>query len=456
MRIRPTPVEWRPADGRPILSLADLEAHDPTASPGVRERRFLCPLDGCAGRSRDASHRTLSLNTATGAWTCYRCGNAGKLRDCWETRRDRADRALRRAFGLPASAPTPATPTPEKAAPAPPERPTWDWRALWDGTADLTGTPGQAYLEGRGIPLAAAAAAGVRFAASWAGHPAVVFPVADRAGAVQAAQGRYLRDDVKPTKRTGGPSKLGVFTTPGALEASTIVVVEAPIDALSLHVAGVPAVALLGTNATDWLAAAVAFKRVALALDADAAGEGKIDRLAAQLGAFGATIERWRPTAKDWNDVLRQHGAAALRAALTGTAAAAPAAHEPPLDPPADDVDGLLDGQSEEPPAAGADELGSFLDEDADDEPDEEPAPEPLLEAVSDVLVERVLTVFPAVGWRTVDDVAHELAVTKLAALVAVRALAAAGTIERSPRVRGGTGLWRRPAEVAGEEAHHG
>lgn len=418
---------------RPTLELGDLEAFDPGAPPGGRERRFCCPLEGCAGMARDAAHRNLSLNTETGAFVCYRCGGAGQLRDHWRPPASRRREIARHAFGLGTVA-VAAAPRSRTAAASP-----WDWRALWDATTDLAGTPGQVYLEGRGIPLATAAAAGVRYSPSWAGHPAVVFPVTDRLGEVRAAQGRYLRDDVAPTKRTGGPSKLGVFATPGALKAGVVVVVEAPIDALSLHVAGTPAVALLGTNATDWLAAAVAFKRVALGLDADAAGEGKIDALAAQLGAFGAAIERWRPTAKDWNDVLLRTGAAALREALAGAAMVE--------DPVVDDVGDLLDGRPEEPPAEVADELGSFVDEYAGAELGEEPLPEP----APSVSAERVLSVFPAVGWRTVDDVAGELAVTRPAALIAVRELAGVGAIERSPRCRGGAGLWRRRSGLHGD-----
>jgi hypothetical protein len=433
---------------RPVLALDDLEAFDPGAPRGGRERRFCCPLEACAVKPADAGHRSLSLNVETGAWTCYRCGGSGQLREHWRPPAGRQREIARRALGL-ATAVVAAAP---RSPPAPSS--SWDWRALWDAATDLSGTPGQAYLARRGVPLDVAAAAGACYAPSWAGHPAVVFPVTDRAGDVQAAQGRYLRDDVTPTKRTGGPSKLGVFATPGALAADVVVVVEAPIDALSLHAAGVPAVALLGTNAPDWLALAVAFKRVALALDADAGGESRIDALAAQLGVFGATVERWRPAAKDWNDVLLQHGAAALREALTGAAA--------PADPVVDDVGDLLDGQPEEPPAAGADEFGSFLDEYADDDQDEEPASHPAESSdgfdeptPSSVLVERVLTVFPPAGWRTVDDVAAELAIAQPTALVAVRALAGMAALGRSPRSRGGTGLWRRLAEPADEELSH-
>lgn len=71
------------------------------------------------------------------------------------------------------------------------------------------------------------------------------------------------------------------------------------------------AVALGGTSAPSWLARAVAFKRVALGLDADAACDrGPV--LAAQLGSLGAVVERWRPVGvKDWNDALCAYGAAA-------------------------------------------------------------------------------------------------------------------------------------------------
>ena len=57
----------------------------------------------------------------------------------------------------------------------------------------------------------------MRYAASWCGRPAVVFPLRDRAGAVVAADGRYVDDGDRPKARTGGEKRLGVFATPGAL-----------------------------------------------------------------------------------------------------------------------------------------------------------------------------------------------------------------------------------------------
>ncbi len=55
-----------PENAVPILSLADLEAYDPRATERGRERRFLCPCCG-DGKPRNAAHRSLSLNTQTGA-----------------------------------------------------------------------------------------------------------------------------------------------------------------------------------------------------------------------------------------------------------------------------------------------------------------------------------------------------------------------------------------------------
>jgi hypothetical protein len=315
---------------RVVLSLAELEALDPRAPAGGVERRFCCPLPACADKPRDGAHRALSVNVRSGAWRCHRCGGRGVLREQWRPREQQQRAAARRAFAI---LPPPAAPGPTSdQAPASRSAPrSWDWRADLAAAVPVTGTPGAAYLARRGVPVDVAAAAGALYAASWCGRPAVVFPLRDRAGAVVAADGRYVDGRDQPKARTGGEKRLGVFATPGALAAEPVAVVEAPIDALSLAAAGMPAVALGGTSAPDWLARAVAFRRVALGLDADEAGDRAGPALAAQLGSLGAVVERWRPVgAKDWNDALRAHGARALAAAL-GTSDPA-AAVEPVLE----------------------------------------------------------------------------------------------------------------------------
>ena len=81
--------------------------------------------------------------------------------------------------------------------------------------------------------------------------------------------------------------------------------VEGPCDALSLAECDVPAVALVGTAAPPWLPQAAAFRRVVVALDADAAGDRAAAGLLDALASFARSVERLRPpTGKDWNDAL--------------------------------------------------------------------------------------------------------------------------------------------------------
>ncbi len=300
------------SDDRPALTLADLEANDPRAPMGGKHRRFACPLPGlCEGKPRDQSHRSLSVELATGAWRCYRCGQWGRLKEHWESRplppRERARSAARRAFALPPLAPVPL--------PAPAAGPS-DWRTHLAGARPVAGTPGAAYLARRGVAEALATAARVGWTADYYGRPAVLFTLRDEQGQAVALNGRHT-DDGAPKAHSSGDRRLGVFSTPGGLTAARLVITEAPIDALSLHAAGCPAIALCGTSWPAWLPRFAAFKRVAVALDADDAGDRHAAELAAALQTLGARVERWRPAGtKDWNAALLLHGAAALSAAL--------------------------------------------------------------------------------------------------------------------------------------------
>src|SRR3712207_2112828 len=116
--------------GSPVLTLAELEAFDVGTSPGRAERRFCCPLPACADKPRDAAHRSLSLNTATGEWYCFRCTAGGQLREHWRPPLPRAQArraALRRAFGLDEIAPPPAPPSSAPVSPtSPPSSTTLD------------------------------------------------------------------------------------------------------------------------------------------------------------------------------------------------------------------------------------------------------------------------------------------------------------------------------------------
>ena len=292
------------APNSPILTLAELEAFDVGAPPGRKERRFCCPLPACADKPRDAAHRALSLNTSTGEWHCHRCTAGGQLREYWAPRPpDRYARraALRRAFGLTDAALPMLPPVPE---------------SLHMPAGLLLGSDGEHYLARRGISVDLAAAIGVQFVPAWYGRPAVLFPITDQAGTVVAAQGRYIDGDAVPKARTRGTLTSGVFVPPGVLLADPLAIVEAPIDALSLAVCGVAALALCGTSWPAWLPKVVAFRQVYVALDADAAGDAAAASLTAAL-VFGSKVERLRPCGgKDWNELLLHDGAERLRRQL--------------------------------------------------------------------------------------------------------------------------------------------
>lgn len=292
----------KPARG---LSLSDLEAHDPQASSHRAERRFWCPF--CGGdKKQDAAHRSLSVHTQTGLWKCHRCAAAGRLREWDASASEKSVRPvslsrqrLARACVLP---PIPPPPTAEE----------WERTLLIDGrrfqTFPLEESYSQQaarYLTDRGIAPQTARSAGARFCANWWGRPAVTFPLHDSEGRLTAAQGRYIDGRNDPKTRSAGEIARGVFACAGAWDADIIVLTEAPLDALSLAVCDVPALALCGKDLRPWLLPRLAFRRVLVALDADEAGDQAAAEWLSALRRFGADARRLRPEGgKDWNELL--------------------------------------------------------------------------------------------------------------------------------------------------------
>jgi hypothetical protein len=366
---------------RPVLSLAELELHDPNPSGHGAERRFLCPFAACADHQR-REHKNLAANIETGLWACKRCAASGKLTEKWERRQQvRPTRVLRlgpyekarRAMGL-AGTPissaqhahvgatqvverTGNTGTPPRverdadehlSASARERVPAW--RRRWEQAVPATGTPGETYLASRGIPIDIASAAGVRYLERWehwsrdergdwhleGTSRRVVFPIVDRAGEQIGIQGRKIGDGEYGEKMlTNGHGGIFVAGTAWPLteQLERVAIVEAPIDALSLAAAGVVALATQGTNWPEWLPLALAFKKVLLAHDndtPDGAGERAGDLAAASmvpvLRSYGAEPERLRPRSKDWNQDLQDLGLDQVRCVIHGERAIAPLA----------------------------------------------------------------------------------------------------------------------------------
>ena len=134
---------------------------------------------------------------------------------------------------------------------------------------------------------------------------AVIFPIRDARGSLVAAQARAVADD---EKRTKGEKSQGVFfTTPG--RSPRLAITEAPMNALVLAACGLPAIAISGTTRPEWLPGALTGRNVALATDADEAG----DKCARELGAM-LCAWRLRPEgAKDWAELAESRGLGAVR-----------------------------------------------------------------------------------------------------------------------------------------------
>jgi hypothetical protein len=185
----------------------------------------------------------------------------------------------------------------------------FDWERAWKKSANLSDSPGAAYLQQRGVPAALARLTGVRYSPRWYRRPAALFPIHDQAGNLVAVSGRFVSERNALKTMTGGTKSLGVFSTPGAWKSKVIAVVEGPMDALSLAFCHLPSVAMMGTNWPEWLPEAIASKQVLIATDADAAGDEVAGRLLEALAADTPNLMRLRPPiGKDWNDVLRQLG----------------------------------------------------------------------------------------------------------------------------------------------------
>lgn len=205
----------------------------------------------------------------------------------------------------------------------------------------LIDTPAVAYLESRGIPADLATAAGTAYSPAWpfskdnpdnpqkpvwVNAPAVVFSIRDEniPCNIIAAAGRRLDEWEGKNKITFGPKALGVFATAGALNADPVAITEAPIDALSLALAGLPAIALCGTNGIPpWVITCLAKRRspcrsrtVYLAFDADPAGDTAAGKIGDMLSLVKAV--RLRPEGgKDWNAVLTTKGRAFLQQSIS-------------------------------------------------------------------------------------------------------------------------------------------
>lgn len=265
-------------------------------SPNVTGRpwaRYLCPLCG-DGHPRDASHRSLAVGSR-GKVICHRCG-----------------------FETWVNAPTTAIPCTSISSENENElrQKTAAARDLWTSSVSLmsdAAAPARSYLEReRGLDAQALHALDVAFVYRWPWPlvgPTIAFAMRDQRGDLVALQGRSTTPNVVCKHPAIGAKKLGVYSTTSALDTRPIGLCESPLDACSLHVAGLDAIACGGTSFPRWLPGALLMNHsVIVATDADDAG----DRFARELrnsllraGIEPRRIVRLRPSrSKDANAEL--------------------------------------------------------------------------------------------------------------------------------------------------------
>jgi hypothetical protein len=191
----------------------------------------------------------------------------------------------------------------------------------WAVAVPLAGTPGQAYVERRGVPVHVAHAAGVRFDPDFGGRPAVLVAMCDRDGTLLAVHGRYLHT-VRGQLKMLTVGQLGGMVGVGAgWRAEPLLVVEGLFDALSLATCERSGMATIGRWA-PWLPEVSAGRVVWLAFDDSRSGRADAVRYAARLHEAEVRCLPPPPRCKDWSTALVKHGPGAVRRWIDGRLAA--------------------------------------------------------------------------------------------------------------------------------------
>lgn len=195
----------------------------------------------------------------------------------------------------------------------PPRMPGTGWAPseLLARASPIAGTPGQTYIERRGISVDVAASAGVRFDADFGGRPAVIVGLRNRQDTLVAVHGRYLQTVHRQTKMLTIGSGGGVIDVLGGWRVEPLILVEGLFDSLSLAVRGVASVATIGRWA-PWLPEVSAGRVVWLAFDATKSGDQEAAIYRGRL--IDATVRRLLPPprCKDWSTALAKRGPASV------------------------------------------------------------------------------------------------------------------------------------------------
>lgn len=282
------------------LSEADLAACRPVPGEGGRVLRAFCPFHG------SDHQRSLRVNLESGRFYCFACGCWGylleKRREWWEQKASRrpleGSRSPQNRIGMGGCIRAAKTTLlePSRGRQEHLDKIPEGINRLREFQGALPGSPGEAYLKRRGIPLEVAQACGAGYVScgKWPHRGRdwkwgrVVFPHSDPEGRIVNLYGRAVGPDERVPKEIRHdhlPGPKGIFNA-RALQNDAVFVCEGVFDALSLMAAGYPnAVAIFGVDGLRWPWFR-GVRRLVFALDLDERGR-----------------EAWRELA--WNAVLR-------------------------------------------------------------------------------------------------------------------------------------------------------
>jgi hypothetical protein len=276
------------------ISSTYLRRHDPQFWDRGREQRFVCPFCGL-GKPMDNNHRSLCLNLLTNAWVCHRCRAKGKLvaegAEVIEERnviQAEAERQEREAY--------------------------FKYLENLKYVKRLHGTAGALYLEQeRHINPRFASYHGVRYSPYFYGSPAVLFTLRDLHGKLVAINGRYINEwrDIK--HRAAGDKHRGLFVCHKAFSGDYVYLCEAPLDALSLSMAGFMAIASCGAGFSNQLFIQAQGKVVRICCDNDSEGLKLGFHWQDLLAAAEIESEIVLPQTKDWNRDLQKFGVEGIK-----------------------------------------------------------------------------------------------------------------------------------------------
>ncbi len=279
---------WGPLEN---LTLTESELDQPIRGEGGKALRAKCPFHG------SDHQRSLRVNLETGHFKCHACSAWGYL----DTHRKQGREDRPRIARAPLRQPTQRTPTP---APPPPQPRPELAAKLAEYQQALPGSPAEAYLKKRSIPLELAQRLGAGYAASgsWLGREwrqgRIVFPHTTPEGEIVNLYGRALGnvpEQYKSLKHDHLSGAKGYVNTQALREGEgPIAICEGVFDLLAIMAAGQErALAIFGIDGWRWEWARDAGELI-LALDNDEPGRkaaGELARAARMRGKKIALLD---------------------------------------------------------------------------------------------------------------------------------------------------------------------